>query len=488
MEAGTVEVHLNDSIQHLQKVMMDSGWGQVPVVDVDTHKVIGIVTRTDVLKMLSRRQPHSAQYQSLAGKLTKMLPPELEKLIRTVAEEAASLHLPVYVVGGFVRDLLLGQPGADLDVVVEGDAISLGNDLVSKFGGKLTTHTRFGTAKWYLDSSSLASAALPLFLDLISARQEFYEHPSALPTVEHSSIKLDLHRRDFTINTLAMRLDGRHYGELHDYYGGFSDIERRYVRVLHSLSFVDDPTRMLRAVRYEQRYGFEIEARTLQLMAEARPLIARLSEERVRHELDLILLEKKVVAMLARLEELALLKAIGLDLPWNPEVASRLETAIRNSVPSGWGLINAANGHAPIGTLLYSLWFLDLPSEAIDALQTRLGFSVAALAAIRAAASLYADLAAFSGANPSRWVDRLDGVPLLSVYAVYLASGEAALKTYATRWRNIHPQTTGETLMARGLMPGPSFRSLLTTLRKAWLDGKLATAADEAAYLDELLK
>jgi tRNA nucleotidyltransferase (CCA-adding enzyme) len=138
--------------------------------------------------------------------------------------------------------------------------------------------------------------------------------------VERGSIKLDLHRRDFTINTLALRLDGRHFGELHDYYGGLADLQRGRIRVLHSLSFIDDPTRMLRAVRYEQRYGFQIEPRTLQLMDEARPLIARLSHERVRHELDLIADEPNAPAMLARLAELNLLAAISEALPWSADL------------------------------------------------------------------------------------------------------------------------------------------------------------------------
>jgi tRNA nucleotidyltransferase (CCA-adding enzyme) len=129
-------------------------------------------------------------------------------------------------------------------------------------------------------------------LDLISARTEFYLHPTALPTVERGSIKLDLHRRDFTINTMALRLDGYHYGELHDYWGGLNDLRNGLVRVLHSLSFVDDPTRMLRAVRFEQRFGFKIEERTLELLKEAITLIARVSGDRVRHELDHIIEEK----------------------------------------------------------------------------------------------------------------------------------------------------------------------------------------------------
>ena len=169
------------------------------------------------------------------------------------------------------------------------------------------------------------SRDLPENLDLISARTEFYDHPTALPTVERSSIKLDLHRRDFTINTMALRLDGQHYGDLHDYWGGLDDLHNHLVRVLHSLSFVDDPTRLLRAVRFEQRFHFQIEARTRELMEQARPLLKQVTGSRLRHELDLILDEPQAVDMLARLSQLGLLSAIHPDLGWSVELAKPLE-------------------------------------------------------------------------------------------------------------------------------------------------------------------
>jgi len=486
MESGSVTVQPSDSLQHLQTVMTDSGWGQVPVVEPETLKVVGIVTRTDVLKWLSRRHPHAAQHRSLAEKLHQTLPQGQLTLIRAVAEEAASQHLPVYIVGGFVRDLLLGFPGVDFDIVVEGDAIVLAKSLAKKYGGRITSHTRFGTAKWNLENSSLVTEQLP-FLDLISSRQEYYEHPSALPTVEHGSIKLDLHRRDFTINTLALRLDGRHWGELHDYYGGLPDLDRCLIRVLHSLSFVDDPTRMLRAVRYEQRYGFQIEPRTLQLMGEARPLMARLSEERVRHELDLILNEPQAAAMLARLDELGLLKAIAEFLPWSAELRARLDSALRLPLPSDWGVKSPAAGIPINEVLTYTLWLLDLPLDAINTLHERLRFPVSTLKTLRAAAELRADLPALRGGKASQWVDRLEGLPLLAVYALFLISGEKALQTYATRWQKIHPQTTGDDLKARGLLPGPAYQQILHALRSAWVDGTVTSPADEVTLLEQLL-
>ena len=179
-------------------------------------------------------------------------------ILKEIAKIAQQQRSALYIVGGFVRDLLLGYPSLDFDLVVEGDAIKLAQSVREKLGGRVATHKRFGTAKWFLgppslahpntqddETNSLPPSMAPNTLDFITARREFYTHPTALPTIERGSIKLDLHRRDFTINTLALRLDGHHYGDLHDYWGGYNDLRQGLVRVLHSISFVDDPTRML---------------------------------------------------------------------------------------------------------------------------------------------------------------------------------------------------------------------------------------------------
>lgn len=483
MEAGEVTVQPGDSLQRVQTLMVESGWGQIPVVEPESGKIIGIVTRTDLLKTLSRR-PRPPQH-AYARKLERALPPEHLALLRAVAEEAAHQHLPAYIVGGFVRDLLLERPSLDFDIVVEGDAIALSKALAHKHGGRVTTHSRFGTAKWNLEHSSFP---IPNFsLDLISSRQEFYEHPTALPTVERGSIKLDLHRRDFTINTLALRLDGRHFGELHDYYGGLNDLQKGRIRVLHSLSFIDDPTRMLRAVRYEQRYGFHIEPRTLQLMDEAKPLIGRLSHERVRHELDLIVEEPNACAMLARLSELNLMTSISDALPWSVELRQRLDSALSAVLPPEWGLPSTFAGLSLRGALTYLLWLLDRPPAMLERLQERLRFSLRLFRALLSASSLWTDLSSFSAQSPSVWAQRLDEVPLPAIYAVFLVSREPALEQYALRWRHIHPHTSGETLKAYGLPPGPAYQRTLWRLRAAWLDGEISNPAQEAALLKQFL-
>lgn len=487
MEAGCVYVFPDDSIQKLQVVMTESGWGQVPVLDPASKAVIGIVTRTDLLKTLARLHPHPEIYRSLATRLKKSIPAERLALIQAVAGLAASEHLPVYIVGGFVRDVLLSHPSADFDIVVEGDAIFLGNKLTAHYGGKLTTHSRFGTARWNLSGSVYASDELPSYLDLISARQEFYDHPSALPTVEHGSIKLDLHRRDFTINTLALRLDGRHYGELHDYYGGQSDLQKRIIRVLHSLSFIDDPTRMLRAVRYEIRYGFKIEPRTLQLMEEARPLITRLTAERLRHELDLIMDEARAVLMVARLNELGLLGVIADEMVWNNEIKHRLSLVIGKPISEEWLDGMGTSIHSPVRALAYCMWFMAMSPGQIDSLQERLCFTNGMYKAIRSAGYLFSHLPALAGGKPSAWVMCLDGIPLLAIYAVYLLTSEEALLMYAVRWRKVHPKNNGHSIIARGYRPGPYFENILGALRSAWLDGEIQSFEDEDRLLGELL-
>ncbi|MDZ4159543.1 MAG: CBS domain-containing protein, partial [Anaerolineaceae bacterium] len=428
MDAGEVTVHPTDALEHLQKLMTSTGWGQVPVVDPQTNQLIGIVTRTDLLKVLAGGENHFPESQNLASRLEAALPAARLALLNAVANLAHSHHQAIYIVGGFVRDLLLDRPSLDFDIVVEGDAIALGEALVKKFGGKMTSHKRFGTAKWQLTGiisrlcqelpsrQPFHASDLPESLDLISARTEFYNYPTALPVVERGSIKLDLHRRDFTINTMALRLDGKHYGELYDYWGGLADLRRGLVRALHSLSFVDDPTRMLRAVRFEQRFGFNIENRTLQLMREAQPMLRQVSGQRLTHELNLILLEAQPADMLNRLQELGLLSAIHPLFNWKSEWKDVLQSALTQQPDPEWELPTSA-GRLPLKlALAYLVWLASLPLNDSQAITNRLRLPSClqeALASLNRLSALLPELAA---APISEIVSQLDKAPLIALY------------------------------------------------------------------------
>ncbi|MCK5430461.1 MAG: CCA tRNA nucleotidyltransferase, partial [Anaerolineales bacterium] len=424
-------------------------------------------------------------------------------LIKAVAEIAHQQRAALYIVGGFVRDLLLDRPSQDFDLVVEGDAISLARALARKYGGRVTSHARFGTAKWLLnqpetgesDIERTAYQEMPVTdinsLDLVSARTEFYPYPTALPTVERGSIKLDLHRRDFTFNTLAVRLDGRHYGELHDYWGGLIDLRHGQVRVLHSLSFVDDPTRILRAIRFEQRFSFLIEERTLELLKEATSLLDRVSGDRIRHELDHILIEERAPQMLARLNELDLLKAIHPQLTWDGWIKDKLDSPLILKIGSEWELPCKNSHYTYKRDIIYILWMLRLEYAEARNIIKGLKLSSELSKTILAACQLWDDLAELEGNSPSEVVNRLDDVPRLALYSIYIACEQHALQkmiyAYVTEWRNITPKTRGDDLKAIGLPPGPVYRFILEELQTAWLDGVITTEEQEMALLERLI-
>lgn len=505
MEAGQISISADASIEQLQELMINSGWGQIPVVDPNDNQIIGIVTRTDLLKTLPRKA-HLPAHQNIAGLLEAALPPTRLKLLKAIIDVASSQGVALYMVGGFVRDLLLDRPSLDFDLVVEGDAIQLAHAIGRRYGGRVTSHKRFGTAKWHTEdvrqtlaaffnpaspgvssNSNLYEADIPDSLDLVSARTEFYTYPTALPTVERGSIKLDLHRRDFTINTLALRLDGEHYGELHDYWGGLNDLRQKKVRVLHSLSFIDDPTRMLRAVRFEQRFGFQIEVRTLELMKQALPLLERISGDRIRHELDHMLVDAKVTSILARLNELQLLETIHPKLVWDAWIETCLAKLQNQSPAEYWGLDNHLHHNQIRHEIAYIFWALRLTRAEISNLAERLKLSAELRRILLSGRALWKDLPDLMTQPTSIKTVYLDEIPALARYAVYLASDDTEqgrmLQQYTSQWQHISTSISGDTLRQHGIPPGPIYKEILSRIRSAWLDGEIESLAQE----DELL-
>ncbi len=503
MEAGEATIKPEEPLEVLQRLMTETGWGQIPVVD--NGAIIGIVTRTDLLKTLTSQQIPLGR-QNLAERLEASLPQARLVLLRSVSQIAQTQQTALYIVGGFVRDLLLDRSGIDFDLVVEGDAIEVGKSIVEKYGGRVITHERFGTAKWQIAAirdalakklskefdQTIQAEELPQTLDLVSARREFYTHPTALPTVERGSIKLDLHRRDFTINTLALRLDGRHYGELHDYWGGLADLQAGVVRVLHSLSFVDDPTRILRAIRFEQRFDYHIEDRTLELLTAALPLLDRVSGDRLRHELNVILQEPKGIQMLSRLANLGTLTAIHEAIVWNDEIKTRLNLAKISEPGPEWSLEKVLDGHPLPLTLAYTLWFMTFPRVIAASVAGRLRLSGWLTKIILAACNPLHESPAMVAGPPSAIAAHLENVPMLALYAYFLVAQDKRVKeniiNYITKWHSIRPITSGHDLRARGIPPGPEYRRILDNLRAAWLDGTISSHEAEIDLLNNLIK
>jgi len=489
MDANEVWVRPDDSIQHLQTCMAESGWGQVPVVDPVTGEMIGIVTRTDLLKLLSSKTTGKNR-DNLEEKLISALSPDRLALIHSIAEEAVAMKSAIYIVGGFVRDLLLGRPSIDFDIVVEGDAIQIAQKVAARYGGRVTVHSRFGTAKWYLQESDIKGTDMPVFLDFITARLEFYSHPTALPTIERSSIKLDLHRRDFTINTLAIRLDGRYFGELYDFWGGQNDLREHQIRVLHSLSFIDDPTRMIRAVRFEQRFGFQIETRTLKLMHEAKGLLNNLSGDRIRHEINLIMDEQDCAKIFTRLDALGLLKSLHPSLPWSQTIHRELDESIEKTPQKNWGLVTKLKVTSDRRNMGYLLWLSNLSEKDVDPVCHRLRLSESLKKNIHSIHMITNSVPNLINAPPSKVCRRLDGISLIEIFVAYLKvdNDEARLlEKYVVSWRTKYPKTTGDDLLKLKLPPSKVYQEILHLLRDAWLDGEIKSPGEERILLERII-
>jgi tRNA nucleotidyltransferase (CCA-adding enzyme) len=406
--------------------------------------------------------------------IPRFIPTSRLSLLRRVSALSADLGYPAYLVGGFVRDALLEKPINDFDIVVEGDATKLGRALVQKFGGRVTVHAPFKTATWFVPP------AADDFIDLISARSETYAHPAALPTVTLGTLADDLRRRDFTVNALAVRLDGEHFGELSDPLGGREDLQRGLVRVLHPNSFVDDPTRLFRLARYAERYGFQIAPETEALIPSALPFVDKLSPERLRHELDLLFAEERAVPMLEKLWALGIVQAVSPALPSDEATRGRVQCAatvppaVENPVHFRW-----------------AVWWLGLSSKEIRVLSKRLHFSAELLKKVTAASSVFADLESIAGLRPSGCVRRLDGLPEDALWAAAVcAQSEARVKLemYLSTWKGLKPVTNGEALEQMGVPFGPRRGEILWRLRAAWLDGEVTSAEDEMKLVGELTR
>lgn len=485
MSLGSVTLKPDDPVDLLVQRMVESGWGQIPVVG-DSDKVIGIVTRTDLITYWAKAQS-MPQLEVPLHQIESVLGQCAANLIELISSAAREQKLSAFIVGGVVRDVLLNRPNLDIDFVVEGDAIAFADYLKKKFGGDVTSFRPFGTAKWHIGEASLPDGvgSIPDHLDFVTARNEFYEQPTALPSVYSGSIKLDLARRDFTINTLAIQISPV-TGRLLDFFGGIADLNTKQIRVLHNLSFVDDPTRILRAVRFERRLGFALEQRTAELIEIAKPMLRRITGERLRNEMTLLLLEAEPEKSFRLLQERGILTAIHPDFILDDDRMSRLGK-LDSPIPS-WL-------KTPVGQddLAWLLLLSTLPADKISEICSRLliGKTFAEAAATLATLIDPSDMLHDADAKPSTLAKRLKGMSDAALFAAWLLVDEVAkmrLDFHANQWRDVRPTTTGNDLIKRGLKPSACFSTILERLTDALIDGEIKTDADELKLLDSLIK
>jgi tRNA nucleotidyltransferase (CCA-adding enzyme) len=482
----------------------------IPVVDHE--KIVGIITRTDILKVLQestlkktlatsdREVTHGKSLEKL---LQEQLPPRVFQLLYEIGQIADEIGYSAYVVGGFVRGLLLrAEENLDIDIVVEGNGILFAQKVAEKYQAQIKSHPKFGTAVLKFPDG--------FKLDIATARTEHYEYPAALPTITHSSLKLDLYRRDFTINTLAIKLNQREFGKVLDFFGGLRDLKDKVIRVLHSLSFVEDPTRVFRAVRFEQRFGFRISPFTLNLLKNAvhKHFVDKLSGKRLFTELFLILQEVNVLRIVERMIELDLLEAIHPGLRIDP---SRRDASIEE-IKSLFRSIRATLAWYELlylpkieAWLVYFLGLVDpLSSTQIEELIKRLALPAKVSRLLRTYKKAYQMVEQeFSQLLPGESTqprsEARESLKNSEIYRIFkpipteillfiMAKTKndrikRAISAYMSKLQGVKPLIRGQDLIELGLKPGPIFHKILEEVLEARLDGKVETKEDELEFV-----
>lgn len=479
-------------IAEIQEKIIENKQRVLPVIE--KANIVGVITRTDLLNVLVRqskkypdgfpdplKEPMHARLRNVVKLLKERVSARLFRMLKTVGQVADELGYGAYVVGGFVRDLILYRTDEDIDIVIEGDGIAFARKFAKLEGARVHIHEKFGTA--------VIIFADGYKIDVASARLEYYKFPAALPIVEMSSIKLDLYRRDFTINTLAIQLNSEKFGMLIDFFSAHRDIKEKIIRVLHNLSFVEDPTRVFRAIRFEQRYGFSIGKLTTGLIENAVTMnfFRGLSGRRVLTEMKQILEEENPVPAIVRLNDFDLLKFIDPALQFDKQLISILNSV--KQVLAWHDLLFLDESY-----MKWVVYFLVL-IHACDLQRSEQICSRFELAPRYrkmfcderfAAEKCVLDLARNLPMPNSRLYRKLSGFRTeLILYMMAVAKQEKvkkAISHYFMNLRSAGVSLKGRDLQKMGIEPGPIYREILEATLDARLNGKLKTRQDELDF------
>jgi len=480
-------------IRQIETLMIEQNQRFMPVVE--NGKITGAITRTDLLRTLyeeflrRRRIEETAARgkpaigRNLSSWLKEKFPPEIYDLLKLSGKVADDMGFNAYLVGGSVRDLLRGEENLDIDIVIEGDGLSFARTLGERLHAKVRAHHKFGTAQIF-------SGAFKL--DVATARTEYYESPAALPKVETSSIKKDLYRRDFTINTLTVKLNPKDFGLLIDFFGGQRDLREKTIRVLHNLSFVEDPTRAFRAVRFAERFGFKISKHTENLIKSTieMNLFDKLSGPRLYEELLLAFHETEPGKTLKRLSDFGLLKIIHPNLLFTEELEATLKSMQETL---SWFNLLFLEEETDKGILYLMALLSGLKEEDIKAVLDRLSPPPKAkdliVRGISQARNLVRQLPADDPVEINKILSCLKLETILFLMALSKdRRKQKVISHYLTELRNVKTFLKGDDLQKMGIRPGPVYSRILKALLEERLRGRLKSREDEEKFVKGLVQ
>jgi tRNA nucleotidyltransferase (CCA-adding enzyme) len=488
MSTPVATVGPEDTLAEIRDKLVINKQRLLPVLQ--EGEVVGIISRTDLLNLLIDVGEETEEVQwsqplrkkNIVSLMRERIPKKILTILAQAGQVARELGFQAYVVGGFVRDLFIRQENLDVDLVIEGDGIAFAKTFAARYGARARVFQKFKTAVIIFPDG--------FKIDVATARTEYYDSPGALPVVEYSSIKMDLYRRDFTINTLAVNLNPEEFGTLLDFFGANRDLKERRLSVLHNLSFVEDPTRVFRAIRFEQRFGFRISKLTINLIQNAlkNNFFDRLSGVRLFHELELILQEENPIPAIARLAELSLLKAIHPRLWFDEGTRNMLERV--QAVISWMDLSYLQEEYER--WLVYFLGLVEpLTPEELKELMERLKPRPKLTAAVLEGKETadQALLRLFRLGKPNRsQIYRLLS-PIATEFLLYMMAksrqepSKRFISLYFTHLKHLKPELTGRDLIALGYQPGPQIREILSMLHEARLNERVQNKQGELELL-----
>lgn len=474
----------------IERMMIEHNQRFMPVLQEGA--IVGAITRTDLLRAMyedylrkSRISEITPEEKVFAGKnlaalLKDKFPEDLFELLKTSGHIAEDLGYNAFLVGGSVRDLLRGEKNLDIDIVIEGDGVAFAKELASRLGARVNVHERFATAKIRKND---------MRLDVATARTEYYETPAALPRVKMSSIKKDLYRRDFTINTLAAKLNPRDFGQLVDFFGGQRDLKDKTIRVLHNLSFVEDPTRALRAVRFAERFDFKLSKQTHNLIKSALKmnLFDMLSGSRLYDELCLTFEEAEPFRVVKRFDEYGLLKVVHKDLVLTEEIENLL-VSVHDTLL--WFALSFQEDKPDTRVIYLTALLSQLKDEqkreALERLDAPPKVKRSVLKGAHYAQGL---LRRMPLKDPALIFEAITGLELETVLlAMAMTKNEDVKKEisgYFLELRKVRTEITGEDLKKLGIEPGPVYSNIFRGVLASKLRGELKTKEDEVRFVKE---
>ncbi|MFV0439481.1 MAG: CBS domain-containing protein [Desulfopila sp.] len=489
----------NATLADIQELIIEHHQRLIPILHDNT--LAGVITRTDLLNHLVNDPSHLPQdllheteYPSLERRrnmsnlMVDCLTKPMIQLLQKIGEVGDELHFNIFAVGGFVRDLLLKKRNLDLDIVVEGDGIVLARRLAERLDGRYRTHERFSTAMVLMPSG--------FKIDIATARLEYYEYPAALPTVELSSIKLDLYRRDFTINAMAIQLNPHHFGTLIDFFNCQNDLKQKEIKVLHNLSFVEDPSRIFRAIRFEKRMNFTMASHTARLIRNAvkMQLFGKGADSRFFSEIQQIFMEENPIPAIQRLTDFDLFRFLWPDLKPHLKIDRRFLHILQQAqrAISWYRLLYLKEPCA--GWVVYLLAILGRSGpEVLENFCNRF-LVVPKTAEMLIWQKTHADkVANLLGRRHSvrnseiYWLlQDLNIEGLLYLMAIVRkSSAKKAVSNYVTELRHTTCSLTGKELIDMGYQPGPRFKTMLNDLLDARLDRLVASREEETAFIQQ---